>query len=99
MGDETPRAFAEWRAEMAALAARMRARAQAGKDCVLTPYTALMASQGLSVWAATPRREELGHLWCSHKQKCDPLCNNCLSRANEVMQIYAEAQRAGGPQP
>jgi hypothetical protein len=96
MDDRIPRPLDEWRAEIAVLVARLKARGHQGKDCVLTPRTALMAAQGLAVWAAAPTREDIGCLWCNISPKCPSICNNRIGRVNQFMALYQDAQRAGG---
>lgn len=81
-------------AEMATLAARIEARAAAGKTVHLAPPSALACQRALIATLNCPARPEVMAIICG-KRDCSllPLCASCMMKANAIMHLYEEAYR------
>lgn len=82
---------AQWRADMRTLVHQIEKQAYAGKNCTLTPTTALRAAKGLRRFISCPTREEIGKVLCNNKTCTDIPCRHrCMWQANQIMRLYNE---------
>jgi len=77
----------------AELGEALLARANARKNTVLSPQTAMFVGLKLLTASKKPTRDEVARLLCS--SKCQELCYSCKGTANKVVQVYGERAISG----
>lgn len=71
------------------LAALLLRRAEAGKNAVLAPDTAMMVANIIVTNQRNPSRDEIALVFCTEKCTSGP-CYICKARANEVVSLYGQ---------
>jgi len=76
--------------DLAELSEWIARRARAGRNVILSPWTAGIVAAHLEKAAAKPSRDEIALMVCrlGSRDRCKEACMECTGRANEIVRAY-----------